>query len=134
MSIFQRVFRDSVLEKINTQRLPNGGASNFQGSYAQPNSQTAQLGALTSVSWLFSVVNRIAQSVSAAEWRLYRVQNGERDEIDKHPAIDLWKSANEFVTRQDFIETSQQHMELVGEMWWVLVRNGSGIPVELQVI
>lgn len=134
MSILQRVFRDPILEKINTQRLPNGPAVNLQGGIAHPSSQTAQLGALTSVSWLFSVVNRIAQSMSAVEWRLYRVQNGDREEIDDHPAIDLWKSANPFVTRQDFIETSQQHMELVGEMWWVLVRNASGIPVELQVI
>ena len=27
-----------------------------------------------------------------------------------------------------FIEASQTHFELVGEMWWVLVRNGRGVP------
>jgi len=133
MSILSRVFSPAI-EKINTERLSSGGVINYQGNFVNQSGQASQLGALTSVSWLFAVVNRIAQSIAAQEWRLYRVQNGEREEIDDHPAISLWKSANPFITRQDFLETSQQHMELVGEMWWVLVRNGLGIPVELQVV
>jgi phage portal protein BeeE len=116
MSILSRVFSPSV-EKINTERLPSGGVINYQGNFVNQSGQASQLGALTSVSWLFAVVNRIAQSIAAQEWKLYRVQNGEREEIDDHPAISLWKSANPFITRQDFLETSQQHMELVGEMW-----------------
>ena len=133
MSILSRVFSPAI-EKINTERLPYSGISTARGNTVNAPNQTSQLGALTSVSWLFAVVNRIAQSIAAQEWKLYRVQNGEREEIDDHPAISLWKSANPFITRQDFLETSQQHMELVGEMWWVLVRNGLGIPVELQVV
>ena len=135
MSLLQR-FVDTAFTKINSERLPTGAHSGFGGLSAltQPTGQVAQLSAMTSVGWLFAVVNRIAQSIAAQEWKLYRVNGQDRDEIDRHPAIDLWHSANPFVTREDFLETSQQHMELVGEMWWVLVRNGSGIPVELQVV
>ena len=135
MSLLSR-FVDTAFGKINTERLPTSLAANFagQGGALQPASQLSQLSAMSSVGWLFAVVNRIAQSIAAQEWKLYRVQGGERDEIDAHPALDLWRSANPFVTRSDFLETSQQHMELVGEMWWVLVRNGAGIPVEIQVV
>jgi HK97 family phage portal protein len=135
MSLLSR-FVDTAFGKINTERLPTGLTASFagQGGVLQPASQLSQLNAMSSVGWLFAVVNRIAQSIAAQEWKLYRVQGGDRDEIDAHPALDLWRSANPFVTRSDFLETSQQHMELVGEMWWVLVRNGAGIPVELQVV
>ena len=135
MSLLSR-FVDTAFGKINTERLPTGLTASFagQGGALQPASQLSQLNAMSSVGWLFAVVNRIAQSIAAQEWKLYRVQGGERDEIDIHPALDLWRSANPFVTRADFLETSQQHMELVGEMWWVLVRNGAGVPVEIQVV
>jgi HK97 family phage portal protein len=134
MSLLSR-FVDTAFTKINTERLPTGMGGGFlaQGA-AQPAGQLAQLNAMASVGWLFAVVNRIAQSIAAQDWKLYRVQRGDRVEVDTHPALDLWRSANPFITREDFLETSQQHMELVGEMWWVLVRNGAGIPVELQVI
>ena len=135
MSLLQRFFETAT--RINSERLPTGIAPSLAGSVsglAQPTGQVAQLSAMTSVGWLFAVVNRIAQSIAAQEWKLYRVQGGDREEIDQHPALDLWRSANPFVTREDFLETSQQHMELVGEMWWVLVRNRSGVPVELQVV
>jgi len=133
MSLLSR-FVDTAFGKINTERLPTGLTASFagQGGALQPASQLSQMNAMSSVGWLFAVVNRIAQSIAAQEWKLYRVQGGERDEIDAHPALDLWRSANPFVTRADFLETSQQHMELVGEMWWVLVRNGAGVPVEIQ--
>ena len=135
MSILSRVLDTTMLgQKINNQRLPQGINLNVGGGGLQPSTQLSQLSAMTSVGWLFAVVNRIAQSIAAQEWKLYRVQGGEREEIDEHPAIDLWKAANPFITREDFLETSQQHMELVGEMWWVLVRNGAGVPVELQVV
>ena len=135
MSILSRVLDTTMLgQKINSERLPQGINMNFGGSVSQPATQLTQLSAMTSVGWLFAVVNRIAQSIAAQEWKLYRVQGGDKIEVDSHPAIDLWKSANPFITREDFLETSQQHMELVGEMWWVLVRNGAGVPVELQVV
>ena len=133
MSLISR-FVGTALGKINTDRLPAMGAGFGASGAQQPSGQLAQLSAMSSVGWLFAVVNRIAQSIAAQEWKLYRMQGGQKQEIEQHPALDLWHSANPFVTREDFLETSQQHMELVGEMWWVLVRNGAGIPVELQVV
>ena len=115
MSILSRVLDTTgISQKINTQRLTQGVNLSYSGGASQPASQLGQLSAMTSVGWLFAVVNRISQSIAAQEWKLYRVQGGEKIEIDSHPAIDLWKSANPFITREDFLETSSQHMELVG--------------------
>ena len=134
MSILSRLVDTATVSKINSERLPGGLNINAVSGQLAPSGQLGQLSAMNSVGWLFAVVNRIAQSIAAQQWKLYRVQRGERDEVDTHPALDLWRSANPFVTREDFLETSQQHMELTGEMWWVLVRNGAGVPVELQVV
>ena len=120
MSILSRIAGATSVGKINTDRLPTGGFNNLVtvSGQAQPSGQVAQLSSMQAVSVLFAVVNRIAQSVAASEWKLYRKDGGELTEIDDHPAIDLWHSVNEFTTREDFLESSQQHMELVGEMWW----------------
>ena len=135
MSLLSRL-ASNTFSKINNERLPINGTASFTSSIgsASAGGQAQQLAAMTSVGWLFATVNRIAQSIASQEWKLYRKIGGERDEVDVHPAIDLWHSANPFITREDFLETSQQHMELTGEMWWVLVRNGAGVPVEMQVV
>ena len=135
MSLMQRVL-DQAFFKQNNDRLPTGLGNYFGGAAqsSQPSGQVAQMNAMNSVAWVFAVVNRIAQSVAAQEWKLYRVQDGERVELTEHPAKSLWESANPFITREDLLETTSQHMELVGESWIVVVRNGSGVPIELQAV
>lgn len=101
---------------------------------------TVNLGAMEAQSTLFAIIDRIATSNAAVEWGLYR---GDRDlvnhtggvKVDRHPALQLWNKPNPYITRTEFVETLQQHFELVGEKWMVLVRSellrGSGPPVEL---
>lgn len=90
----------------------------------------AFLGIYGNVGWLFQVVSRIAEAVASTEWRLYR-SGAERIAIEAHPALDLWHSVNPFYTRGEFVETFQQHLDLTGEAWWVLVRNSGGQIREL---
>jgi len=93
-----------------------------------------QMAAMGSVGWLFAVVSRITSSVAATEWHLYQERGGERVEIDEHPAMELWRSVNPFYTQGEFVETFQQHLDLTGEAWWVLVRNGQQPPSEMWVV
>jgi len=122
--------------KLNTERPPQSLASGFNlvgsgGGVAPPN-QLSQLQAMNMTSWLFAVVDRIAASTAAVHWGLFRTMpNGDVRSVDKHPLLDLWSSVNPFFTRHEFIETSIQHFELTGEIWWLLVRNRSGRPVEI---
>ncbi len=103
-------------------------------------SMELHLSAMEAQSTLFAIVDRLATSVAATEWSLWR---GDRNlatheggtRVTRHPALVVWNKPNPFLTRPEFIETLQQHMELVGETWMILVRsellNGEGPPVEL---
>ena len=127
------------LFKANTERPPMALATGHNltglgGGVTVPNQQS-QMQSMTNTSWLFSVVDRIASSAAAVPWGLFRQgPNGENQEILKHPILDLWRSVNPFYTRHEFIETSIQHFELTGEIWWLIVRNRSRRPVELWPI
>jgi HK97 family phage portal protein len=97
-----------------------------------------QLRAMGSVGTLFAIVDRLATSTAAPNWRLYREAKpgqdpDERDEVTSHLALDIWRRPNQFFTRALFVETVQQHFELVGEEWWVIARNPRmrSIPLEL---
>ena len=128
----------SLVEKApNTERLPQvtgafGGFGNAAASGLGATSIPAALGAMTAVGTLFAIVDRMATSVAAVEWELTRVQpNGDAQVIVSHPLIDLWEKPNPFMTRSAFLETLQQHFDLVGEAWIVIVRAADGRKVEL---
>ncbi len=107
--------------------LSTVGAGLFGGA-----NQVQNISTYGNVSWVFAAVSRIAEAVASTEWHLFRGSgNDNRTEVTTHPALSLWQSANPFDTGQEFREMSQQFFELTGEMWWVLVRNGRGVPVEM---
>ncbi len=102
-----------------------GGSSNM----------TQHLGAMSAQSTLFAIVDRIASSIAATTWRLYRGTGDNRTEVKQHPALTVWNKPNPFYTQSEFVETIQQHYELTGEWWWTISRSdllaGAGPPVEL---
>ena len=103
-------------------------------------SMELHLSAMEAQSTLFAIVDRLATSVAATEWSLWR---GDRNlatheggtQVLRHPALVVWNKPNPFLTRPELVETLQQHFELVGEKWIIMVRsellNGEGPPVEL---
>lgn len=100
-------------------------------------SDTQQLASMSTVSTLYAIVSRISESTSELNWRLYRkMASGERKEISRHAALDLWGKPNKFFTQQELVESVQQHVELTG-MGWMIVSYASGskgsskIPLEL---
>ena len=117
-------------------RIPLSYGGAFLSQLAEtPHSVLSQLEAMTASGWIFACVDRIATAIASTNWRLFRVAaNGERKEALDHPLLDLWRSVNPFDTSEGFLEISQQHMELTGETWWVLLRDGVGHLVELWPI
>ena len=62
-----------------------------------------------------------------------RAEDNSRDA--KHVALDLWQKPNPFYPVQLFVESGQQHMELAGEMFWIVARNPlSSMPLELWLV
>lgn len=87
-----------------------------------------------SVGTLFAIVNRLANSTASINWHLYRaVRDGDPVEVLAHPAKDLWDRPNPFMTNSDFVETFMQHLDLVGEAWWLLARSNAGFGPPLEI-
>lgn len=87
---------------------------------------------------LYATVSRYANATSQVTWRLYRKSRTgnpeDRKEIQSHLALDLWAMPNAYTTGQLFVESSQQHVDLVGEGWWVVRRNELGWPESMWLV
>lgn len=104
--------------------------------WREPTGAEAQMRAMGSTGTLFAIVNRTSNATALVDWKLWRkAPSGlkeDRTEVTTHPALDLWNQPNPFYTRQEFVETEQQHIDLCGEGWWVIARSPrSPIPLEL---
>lgn len=124
----------------------SGGLSSAFGSRGA-GSREAQLAAMGSVGTLFSIINRLSVDTAAVAWHMHRQasggtrssttcevcdQPGVTNVLD-HPALTVWNRPNSFYTRQELVESTQQHIDLTGEGWW-LVSKMVGRPVELWPI
>jgi HK97 family phage portal protein len=125
-----------------------------RSGYTTPSSSATgdQAGALEATGrngTLFSIVNKLSTSTAAVRWHMHRKTGIETDicphcdeddpdrvgvvVVDQHPALSIWNKPNDFFTPMLFVESSQQHVELVGESWWV-VAYLAGRPIELWLV
>jgi HK97 family phage portal protein len=115
--------------------IPRGTSISGLPIGAQPGTETF-MRAMGSVGTLYAIVRRNSESASQVRWHLYKSNDDpdeEREEVKSHLALTVWNKPNKFYTRQSFVETIQQHLELTGETYWVVSRAGgkTGPPVEL---
>jgi HK97 family phage portal protein len=124
----------SILNKAPVAFTGRGAFSAFPNTRNDP---TAQMKAMGANGTLFAIVNRTSNAVSQVDWKLWRkAKSGkpeDRTEVTSHLALDVWERPNPFMTRQEFVEIGQQHLDLTGEGWWVIGRNATlkAIPLEL---
>jgi len=82
--------------------------------------------------WVYAVVSKIAQAVSAVPWALYAENSdGSTVEVSDGPIYALLRQPNKYMPWQEFVELSQIILELTGEVFWVLTLNRMGEPVEM---
>lgn len=93
---------------------------------------------------LFSIITKLAQGVAAVDWHMHRLASSgsrgaamcERCEepgvtfVPEHPALTVWGKPNDFFTSSLLVESFEQHVDLVGEGWLIVVYLG-GRPIEL---
>lgn len=102
-----------------------------------PMNAETQLRAMGGVGTLFAIVSTLANSTGAANWRLWKKAFSglpeDRTEIQSHAALDIWNKPNPFMTRQEYVESVQQHVDLTGEGWMAISRNPAmrSLPLEL---
>lgn len=113
------------------------GRSLFGGSGGTATGMEAQLATFTTNGTINGLVTRTSTAASQVEWKLYRkAKSGkpeDREEVTSHAALDLWNSPNKFMTRQEFVEVSQQYIDLTGEAPWVVAyhERAKNLPLEL---
>ena len=97
-----------------------------------PANRVQMMQSYSTVGWLFRSISLISEAVASADWSLYKKgANGDREEIFDHPFLDLWNSPNPYMTHEVFMESQQQHIELTGEAYWLILPNAAGFPAEL---
>lgn len=87
---------------------------------------------------LFSIISRTSNACGQVNWRLWRKsptgKKEDRVEVTNHLALSVWNKPNGIYTRQEFVEAQQQHVDLVGEGWWLVLKNVMGWPEQLWPI
>lgn len=121
MSLLRRAISRSEIKTVS-QRLPfvQSFATNFNSGQLNTSIQQ-QLAAYGNVGWLFAVVNRIAHGVAMNEWQCFQDAEGPPVRVPDHPYAQLWDYINPFYTRHELIVATEQHFQLVGEAFWVLL-------------
>lgn len=98
------------------------------------------LAAMSSNGTLYGIISRLADAVSSVEWHMHDASPGQKCEecgqtgvvlvTDSDPMLELWSNPNEHFYAALLRETSQQHIDLTGEWYWVVV-TVLGIPTEM---
>ncbi len=127
---------------LNKTPIPYASKSeSFTSIFKKQSDQVQGMQAYGSVSTLHAIVSRLANDVSAVEWKLYKKKTDARrsyawddmdmrQEIASHPLLDVINNPNECMTRQYFIETIQQHIDLAGESF-IVIESEMNIPYRL---
>lgn len=102
--------------------------------------QRGHMNAMSASATLFSIINRTSTATAKQEWHLHK-PGAPADVCDeceqegvllvpKHPALVVLNRPNDFYTRQELVESVQQHVDLTGEGWVIISRIGR-MPAEL---
>lgn len=87
------------------------------------------------VGWIYAAVQLISGDVRSASYVLYKKnKDGIRVEITEHPLIRILKRPNPLETGQDLLERSDLILDLMGEVYWLVVTNPRGSVVGIQVV
>lgn len=81
--------------------------------------------------WVYSCVRLRAANVSAVPWIVERRVNGEWEPVDSHPLFDLLERPNPMFDWSEIIRRYVYSMDLSGDGYCSIVRNGDGTPREI---
>jgi HK97 family phage portal protein len=116
-------------------RFTPGSIPIFGGADAK-----AEMDTFTTVPEIFTIVDRNAETFASVDWRLYTKSptgaDEDRTEVVKHPALGLVNNPNPFTTGHEFRYNWSQHLDLVGEGYWLSASSPvmPGLPLELWMI
>jgi len=82
-------------------------------------------------SWVYAAVSRIADQIAAMNLDLYKIKRTrtevETEKVEEHPALALLAHVNDFTTQSQLFGLTQIYLELMGEAYWAVIREGGVI-------
>lgn len=121
----------------NSSPVPLVSRSRFAGMFGAVSGDENLTAKYGEVGTLFAVVSRLATAVAKVEWTLYNTATSglpeDRTPNITHASVKFWGKPNPHMHRRRFVETVQQHIDLVGEGAPVLsvVKIGNDrVPIE----
>ena len=119
------------LGKSQVIKAPDGFGQVFSGRRETPALGTlALLQGYDSFPWIRAISDKIGQGIGSIDWTLMA---GDL-EIENHPLLDLLKRPNPAMSGMAFFKWSGTVFALTNEIFWMIERNGVGMPVELWPI
>jgi HK97 family phage portal protein len=64
----------------------------------------------------------------------YITKAADVEEIVEHPFLELIKNVNPFSNMSDLLELTVMFMDLTGDAYWYMPRNGAGVPGQLWIL
>lgn len=84
--------------------------------------------------WLRAVVGKISHSMAVVEWEVFTNPKRDGDPMLEHPVIDFLNRGNAWMPGLIARRLTYQHLELTGEAFWAIERNGKKEPVAYMPI
>jgi len=116
------------------------GAGRGLGTMFTGRGRTAELESLNATATLYGVVKKLSKATAAVEWTLDRKPARPGDDpipltggrAESAAPLRVWSNPTDapHINAAYFRQGSQQHYDLCGEFWWVVLKF-AGIPVQL---
>jgi|GEM_PF-460886 len=89
-------------------------------------------------SYAYTAISSIAQEVASIKLKLFRINfvggKPKSTQIMEHAVLSFLRYSNPITTIYDTIEATQIYEELVGEAFWLILKDAKGIPQELWLL
>src|SRR5258706_13545604 len=81
--------------------------------------------------WVYACVNAIAEAFAEIELKLQEKTKDGWQDMDDHKALDLLHKVNKFHSFLDLTYATQAYLELDGNAFWYIPRDGKQAPAEI---
>ncbi len=84
--------------------------------------------------WVRAVAGKVAWEIGQTEWSLGRADLPDAEVPDSHIMLRSLRKPNSMLSGTALLRVTQLSLDLVGDAFWMIVRNGLGVPVEFWPI
>lgn len=129
MNFIKRIFKNIKSKSIRIFRTSS--INGFEESF-----DSANLGSFKDSLYLFIGVSMIRETISSIELEMYKIlnQDGEVEEIEDDPYLDLLARPNYQQSYKEFMKLATAYYLLAGETFWYLVRTDINNPVPESIV